>query len=278
MPKRWWRILSRRWIEGDIEIQSRLAFTRDLIIRAGEKAHEYFRSFDQLTIEQKGPQDVVTEADRNVETLIREAIDKQYPDDGIVGEEHDNVVSHSGYTWVIDPIDGTFNFVRDFPAWCVVIAVVHEAQTKMGVIYDPVHDELYEATAGGGAFLNGKPMNVAKTEGLHDGAVAISFHNASNKDRIIRFIQMLSDRGGVFIRIASGAISLAYVAAGRVNGFCETHMNAWDCLAGQLLIREAGGLVEVQDADEMLKAGGRVIAATPAIFDEVVAMADEAFK
>ncbi len=262
----------------DQHIKTRLEFTTNLIVRAGKEALRYYRSLDKLTIEEKGPQDLVSEADRNVEILIREAVNKRFPEDGIVGEEFDNVESRSGYTWVIDPIDGTANFVRNIPQWCVVLAVVHEAQTKMGVIYDPVHDEIFQATAGGGALLNGKPMHVAKTKGLHDGAVAVSFHNASNKNRIIQFIQMLSDRGGVFIRIASGAISLAYVASGRVNGFCEIHMNAWDCLAGQLLVKEAGGRIEQQNADDMLKHGGRVIATAPEIFDEVVAMADKSFR
>ncbi len=262
----------------DQELNARLEAAKTLIVEAGGEAHRYYRSLDSLTVEQKGPQDLVSEADRNVEILIRDAISKSFPDDGIVGEEHDNLQGSSGYTWVIDPIDGTANFVRGIPAWCVVIAVVHEAQVKIGVIYDPVHDEIFTAVAGHGAFLNGEPIRVAETEGLHDGAVAISFNQATNKKFVVNFITMLFDRGGAFLRIASGAISLAYVAAGRINGFFEPHMHPWDCLAGQLLIKEAGGIIEKQNADEMLVNGGRVIAGAPAVFNQIVAMAIESHK
>ncbi len=260
------------------QIDTRLEFAKTLSVEAGKVALEYFNSIDTLTVEKKGHQDLVSQADRNVETLIRDAIFKNFPDDGIVGEEHGNVESRSGYTWVIDPIDGTANFVRGIQAWCVVLAVVHEAKTKVGVIYDPVHEELYETASGKGAFLNGRPMKVAETEGLHDGSIAISYSPRSGMEHILRFMKLLSKERGAFVRIASGALSLAYVAAGRVNGFAEHHMNAWDCLAGQLLIKEAGGMIEEQNADDMLVHGGRVIGASPVIFDRIVEMADETFE
>ena len=259
------------------QIDTRLKFAKTLSIEAGKVALEYFKSIDTLTIEKKGHQDLVSDADKNVETLIRDAIFKKFPDDGIVGEEHGNVESCSGYTWVIDPIDGTANFVRGIPAWCVVLAVVFDAKTKIGVIFDPVHNELYAASAGNGAFLNDRPMRVAETEGLHDGSIAISYSPRSGMEHILRFMKLLSKERGAFIRVASGALSLAYVASGRVNGFAEHHMNAWDCLAGQLLIKEAGGRIEEQNADDMLIHGGRVIGASPAIFDRIVEMADASF-
>lgn len=261
----------------DTNIKIRLDFANALVESAGAEALRYFQSIEQLEIEQKGLQDLVSNADKNVETLIREAIDKKFPDDGIVGEEHTNVVSRSGYTWVIDPIDGTANFVRGIQAWTVVLACVHEAETKIGVIGDPVHGEIYSAAKDNGAFLNGKPMHVAKTTGLHDGSIGIGYSQRSGMQPILHFLKLLSEERGVFIRVASGALSLAYVAAGRLNGFAEQHMNAWDCLAGQLLVKEAGGMVEAQNADEMLVDGGRVIVATPVIFDKMVAMANEAF-
>ncbi len=262
----------------DAQIDTRLAFAKTLVATAGVEALKYFRSIETLQIEQKGHQDLVSDADKNVETLIRDAIGKAFPEDGIVGEEHDNVAGSTGYTWVIDPIDGTANFVRGIQAWTVVLACVHDGKTKIGVIGDPVHGEIYSAATGQGAFLNDKPMHVAKTDGLHDGSIGIGFSNRSGMEPILRFLHLLAVERGVFIRVASGALSLAYVACGRVNGFCEQHMNAWDCLAGQLLVQEAGGKIEDQDADEMLKVGGRVIVATPAIFDRIVEMADEAFE
>ncbi len=259
------------------EIDTRLAFAKALIEIAGNEALRYFNQLDKLDIEQKGHQDLVSNADKNVETLIRDAIDKAFPDDGIVGEEHENIATKSGYTWVIDPIDGTANFVRGIQAWTVVLACVHDDEVKIGVIGDPVHGETYSAAAGQGAFLNDAPMKVASTKGLHDGSIGIGYSNRSGAGPILRFLELLAKEQGVFIRVASGALSLAYVACGRTNGFCEEHMNAWDCLAGQLLIKEAGGKIEHQSADDMLIKGGRVIAATPAIFDKIVEMADEAF-
>lgn len=259
------------------DIETRLGFAKTLVEIAGKEALGYFNQLDKLNIEQKGHQDLVSDADKNVELLIRDAIDKAFPGDGIVGEEHDNVASKSGFTWVIDPIDGTANFVRGIPAWCVVLACVQDAEIKIGVINDPVHEETYSAALGNGAFLNGKPMKVAETKGLHDGSIAISYSPRSGMEPILRFMKLLSEERGAFVRIASGALSLAYVAAGRVNGFAEHHMNAWDCLAGQLLIKEAGGKIEAQNADDMLVNGGRVIGASPVIFDRIVEMADASF-
>lgn len=259
------------------QIDTRFAFAKTLVEIAGKEALRYFNDLDKLNIEQKGHQDLVSDADKNVELLIRDAIDKAFPEDGIVGEEHDNVQSKSGYTWVIDPIDGTANFVRGIQAWTVVLACVHEDEVKIGVIGDPVHGEIYSAAVGQGAFLNNEPMKVASTKGLHDGSIGIGYSNRSGMEPILSFLDLLAAERGVFIRVASGALSLAYVACGRTNGFCEEHMNAWDCLAGQLLIKEAGGKIEHQSADDMLINGGRVIAATPVIFDRIVEMADESF-
>lgn len=260
------------------EISTRLAFAKTLVEIAGKEALVYFNQLDKLNIEQKGHQDLVSDADKNVELLIRDAIDKAFLEDGIVGEEHDSVATSSGYTWVVDPIDGTANFVRGIQAWTVVLACVHEDEVKIGVIGDPVHEEIYSAAAGEGAYLNNEPMSVASTKGLHDGSVGIGYSNRSGMEPILQFLTLLAKERGVFIRVASGALSLAYVACGRVNGFVEEHMNAWDCLAGQLLIKEAGGKIEHQSADDMLVNGGRVITATPAIFDKLVEMADEAFR
>ncbi|MEP5950147.1 MAG: inositol monophosphatase, partial [Lentilitoribacter sp.] len=117
----------------------------------GTLALEYFRRLDRLEIEDKGPQDFVSDADKAVENHIRNLINAAYPDDGIIGEEDAPKSSSSGYTWVIDPIDGTANFITGIPSWVVVIAIVYEDQTHVGVIFDPVHDEMYLATRGQGA-------------------------------------------------------------------------------------------------------------------------------
>ena len=254
-------------------LDSAKAICRD----AGAEALRYFRDLGSLSVERKGHQDLVSEADRNVELLVRDRLTTLFPDDGIVGEEHAPAAGTSGYTWVIDPIDGTANFLTSIPAWAVVLACTHGSDIVIGVIYDPVHDEIYTARAGEGAYLNGKPMQVAQTEGLHDGTIGLGYSNRSKPRTVVRMADEILSRGGLFYRNASGAVSLAFVAAGRLIGYAEDHMNAWDCLAGQLLIQEAGGMIEDQDAQAMLAEGGRVVVGAPAVFEALCEMADRAF-
>jgi len=259
-------------------VTSRYEFAKGLAREAGEKALEYFRSVGELVIEQKGAQDLVSNADRDVETFIRARLAARFPDDAIVGEEQDNVAGTSGYTWVIDPIDGTANFLTAIPAWCVVLAVVHDDTTKVGVIFEPSANEMFAATLGGGAELNGAPIKVSATRGLDTGSLGLGMNGRTPASQVISFMELLVEKGGIFFRNASGALMLAYVAAGRLIGYAEPHMNAWDCLAGQLLVAEAGGRLEKQSADQMLQTGGRVVCSAPAIFDELIEMSDRAFR
>lgn len=262
----------------DEEINQRLSLAKSLAREAGEKAAGYFRSIGDLVIESKGVQDMVSNADLDVETFIWEKLTAAFPDDGIVGEEHGRIDSKSGYTWVIDPIDGTANFVSGIPAWCVILACVHDDQTIIAAIHEPCHDELYWGALGKGAFLNDAAINVSDTPALNAGNTGIGMNGRTEAGMAVRFVELLTNRGGLFYRNASGGLMLSYVAAGRLIGYAEAHMNAWDCLAGQLLVAEAGGCVEQQSANAMLVQGGRVVASGPKIFDELVSMADEAFS
>lgn len=259
------------------EIDRRLDSAREIAKGAGDMALAFFQDIGELIIESKGVQDMVSNADRDVESFVRTELAKRFPDDGIVGEEHEDVVGTSGYSWVIDPIDGTANFVNGIPAWCVILACVHEDETKIGVIHVPWSDELYWARKGAGAFVNDRALKTAQTEGFHDGNFGVGMNSRTDTRLVVDFISLLVEKGGLFYRNASGGLSLAYVAAGRLIGYAEPHMNAWDCLAGQLLIAEAGGCVERQSANDMLKEGGRVIVSAPVIFDALVAMSDEIF-
>jgi len=244
---------------------------------AGRFAIDFFRRVGSLKIEDKGPQDFVSEADKAVELRVRAGIERAFPEDGIVGEEHAPKPSMSGYTWIIDPIDGTTNFISAIPAWTVVIAIVKDDETVVGVTCDPIHDEMYLAKRGQGAFFNGEPLVCPSDTALSRGTVGTGYSNRTSPDGVRRLIDEIIKADGVFHRNASGALSLAYVAAGRLLGYVEEHMNAWDCLAGQLLIAEAGGRVEVQSADEMIEKGGRVVAGSAGVFDELVRIADAAY-
>lgn len=260
------------------DIAERYAAAQLISREAGALALSYFNSFDTLTIESKSHQDFVSEADKNVETFVRTAIANAFPEDGIVGEEDAPTQGSSGFTWVIDPIDGTTNFIHGIPQWCVAIAIVQNAQTVVGVILDPVQDECNHAMRGAGAFCNEAPIHVLKGRAFTNGSIGVGFSGRTRASgAIVTLIDRIIKAGGVFWRNGSGALSLAYVAQGKLLGYVEEHMNAWDCLAGQMMIEEAGGKVERQNADEMIRDGGRVVVSTAELFDEVVGLADASY-
>ncbi|RWM36583.1 inositol monophosphatase family protein [Mesorhizobium sp.] len=260
------------------DLDQRMHFAIDLARRAGELGLKYFRDLENLTIESKGHQDLVSDGDRNVELFIRAAIAEAYPDDGIVGEEHAPVTGRTGYVWVIDPIDGTANFVRGIPAWCVVIACAKDGETIVGVIHEASTGETFHGRLGGGAFVNGRPIKASGATSLSEGSVGTGLSNRAATEHVAVLISMIMAEGGVFFRNASGALMLAYAAAGRLLGYVEEHMNAWDCLAGMLLVEEAGGTILKPDPKTVLREGTQVIAGGEQIFPKLRALCSEAFR
>lgn len=230
-----------------------------------------------MTVESKGHQDLVSEGDREVELFIRAAIAEAYPQDGIVGEEHAAVAGTTGHVWVIDPIDGTANFVRGIPAWCVVIACARDGETEVGVIHEPSTDETFYGRLGGGAFLDGKPIKASDATSLSEGSVGTGLSNRASTTNVVVLIGLIMGEGGVFYRNASGALMLAYAASGRLLGYIEEHMNAWDCLAGMLLVQEAGGTVLKADPKTVIGKGTRVITGGKHIFPKLQLLCETAF-
>ncbi len=245
---------------------------------AGQLALTFFRERDMLKVSSKGDQDWVSNADREVENLIRHRLQNKWPEDGIVGEEGAQKPGSSGHVWVIDPIDGTTNFVNGLPVWCVVLACVSQGRTQVGVIHDPVHDETFSSARGYGARLNGVTIRVADGRSMRSGTVGVGYSNRIEAQSMTDIVSGVIEAGAMFHRNASGALSLAYVASGRLLGYIEEHMNAWDCIAGQLMIAEAGGRIELQEADEMIRTGGRVIAAAPNVFEQLVEIAESVWS
>jgi myo-inositol-1(or 4)-monophosphatase len=260
-----------------MEMTGRAARAAEIASEAGALALRFFSDQDTLKIEKKGHQDFVSQADREVEIAVRAALAKSFPDDAILGEEHAPTPGTSGFTWVIDPIDGTTNFINGIPAWTVVLAGVRGAKTEVGVIHDPCHSETYVAARGKGATLNGRKLALSDPRKLSEGSTGVGYSNRTDSRNVARLVNALIAEGGVFYRNASGALSLAYVAAGRLLGYAEDHMNAWDCLAGQLLVAEAGGRVEAQDAARMMAEGGRVIVGTEVVFPDLLRLAEASF-
>jgi len=256
-------------------IDARFALARTIAKEAGAVALGYFNTRDTLVVETKrDPQDVVSIADREVENLIRARVADLHAADGFLGEEYGLVEGHSGYTWVVDPIDGTSPFVNGMPNWCVSIAVLRDGEPVVGVIFSPCHDELYAAAKGNGATLNGKPLSLDQSRTIRNGVTGIGANNYVAPAVVAKTVENLLEAGGNFIRNGSGALMLAYVAAGRLVGYYEPYMHAWDCLAGYCLVKEAGGWYHPFPTDGgRLTKGAPVLAAGPGAREDLAKIA-----
>ena len=250
-------------------IESRLNAAKLICRKSGDEALRYFGRIDSLEVESKGPQDRVSQADRNVETLMRESIREFFPDDGIIGEEHEPTEGSSGFTWVIDPIDGTNNFVSGIPNWTTVLACVKDSRIVVGVTHDPNMNEMFYCKTGGGAFLNNEPIHSSSAESLSEGIFGMGFSPRIQPEEAAGIIESILKREGTITKNGSGALSIAYAASGRFIGFLELHMNAWDCFAGLLLAQESGCSVADYDVDSLLSSGGSVLIGSPAIISEI---------
>jgi len=248
-------------------LQDRYVFAQELAREAGQLAYDFYKRRDELAIESKGLQDVVSIADRKVEELIRARLAARFPEDGFLGEETGaSAGGTSGQAiWVVDPVDGTSCFLGGMPTWCVSIALVLDGEIEIGVIHDPNVDELYAARRGDGTFLNGRRQPVPPATSLKDGLFGTGFSHRSAPCEIVPFIDALLQEGGMFMRNGSGALMLAYVAVGRLVGYFEPHINSWDSLAGLLLVREAGGWTCDFLADDGLTRGNVCAAAAPGV-------------
>src|SRR5437879_6211478 len=242
--------------------------------RAGSVINRSARDLDLLTVTAKGPKDFVSEVDREAERTIVETLHATYPAHAILAEEgtsRDKNVD-AEYLWIIDPLDGTTNFLHGFPQYCVSIALQHKGQITQGVIYDPVRNDLFTATRGRGAFLNDHRMRVSRRQHLRDCLIGTGFpfRDGSDVDTYIRMMRAMMMETVGLRRPGSAALDLAYVAAGYYDGFWEIGLNAWDVAAGSLLILEAGGLVGDLEGENQYLFGGEVIAANPRVFAQII--------
>ena len=247
----------------------RLRAAKDVAREAGRTALAYFHDPDALEVVAKGRQDFVSQADHAVEILIRDRLQGLFPGDGFLGEEGGaaNGNSDANGIWVVDPIDGTTNFINQVPVWCVSIAYVRQGRIELGVVYDPNADELFAARRGHGAFCGQTRMSTSAAASLTQGTVGVGYSTRTSGTTAVESIRRLLDAGGIYQRNGSGALMLAYVGAGRLLGYLEAHINAWDCLAGILLVQEAGGWTNDFLANDGLLQGNPVIAAAPGVTD-----------
>ena len=206
--------------------------------------------------------DLVTEIDRAAERLIQTILRKASPDFGFLGEEHGERREPAPYRWIVDPIDGTNNFVHGFPFFGVSIGLEHRGRMVVGVIYDPMRRELFVATKGGGAFLNGRRIHVSRTRALARSLLSTGFSSnfLTHTQPYLRWFQAFQRQSHGVRRIGSTVLSLAAIAAGRMEGFYERDLWPWDMAAGILLVKEAGGRVTNLQGDPVVLERGRLVA------------------
>ncbi len=220
----------------------------------------------------KGEVDIVTEMDRRSEGLIVERIRREFPGHGIIAEESDERKAASGYRWIIDPLDGTTNYSHGFPVFCVSIGFEAEGEVILGVVYNPMLDELFVAEKGRGALLNNAPISVSRTASLGRSLLATGFPydlrtaSANNFDLFRNF----SLRAQAIRRAGSAALDLCYVASGRFDGFWEMKLSAWDTAAGTLMVTEAGGRVTDFDGGLYSNFKPRCLASNGLIHEEMM--------
>ncbi|MFK4824453.1 inositol monophosphatase family protein [Paenochrobactrum sp. BZR 588] len=248
-----------------VAIDHRADFCIQLAQSAAALALEGFQRQQGQPFSMKGPQDFLTETDGNVERHIKEHLAANFPDDGFLGEETGGTPGN--IAWVVDPIDGTANFARSIPHFCISIAFIAQGEVQFGVIINPALDEIYFARKGQGAFKNGQPIHVSATSNISATSFELGWSNRVPQEHYLRTLTDLLNAGSNVRRGASGALALAYVADGRSDGYAELHMNSWDCLAGLLLVREAGGVTGPFLSLDGLMKGAPVLAVTPAVAD-----------
>jgi myo-inositol-1(or 4)-monophosphatase len=220
-----------------------LAATVQIAEEAGQLVLQYFAS-DEVDVQAKGVRDVVTAADLASEQLIKRRLRQVFPDDGMVGEEGTDVPGTSGRLWYVDPLDGTLNYSRGIPIWCVSLALYRRDEPLVGVIHDPVRRETFSAAAGLGAWCNGHRIETSGVEAWDQAVVHITVDFTEGSLRAgLEDIQVVAPAVLRTRNIGSAALSLAYVAAGRLDAVLHRHAHAWDYGAGVILVQEAGGRV-----------------------------------
>ena len=243
--------------------------------RAGNLISNAMDQVDRLDITEKASNDFVTEVDRQAEESIIAVLQESFPNHGILAEENGEIPAKDGsteYQWIVDPLDGTTNFLHGFPQFAVSIALKHKGRLEHAVVYDPTRQELFTASRGGGAQLNDRRLRVTKRKSL-DGALlgtGFPFKQQQHLETYLNTFKALFPTTAGIRRPGSAALDLAYVAAGRLDGFWEIGLNSWDMAAGALLVQEAGGLIsDFSGGDDYLDTGN-VVAGSPKVFKAVL--------
>ena len=236
--------------------------------RAGEMMVRHLDRLDSIKVAEKETNEYVTEIDHLAEEIIVEVIRDHYPEHAILAEERGQEGEHD-FQWIIDPLDGTTNYVHGFPVFSISIAITRKGQLEHGVVYDPIRQEIFTASRGSGAQLEGRRIRVSQRNKINECLIATGFPYSKNQRYINEYMDMLKvvmKSSADVRRTGSAALDLCYVAAGRVDGFWEFGLKIWDIAAGSLIIREAGGRIsDFQGTDRYLKTGN-VVAGNPKVY------------
>ena len=258
-----------------------LATAVEAALAAGRIHRRYFRQ--HVKVEKKGPIDLVTAADLEVEREFRTLIGGRFPSHVVLGEEGaaddaarppKALVGEGRHRWIIDPVDGTTNFAHGLPLYCSTIALEVDGELRVGAVYDPTRDELFTAIRGGGAFLNGEPIRVSTAATLIDSLLVTGFpYSVQEKlEEMLGLFGRFLSKARAVRRLGSAALDMCYVAAGRLDGFWEEGLNAWDIAGGVLLVQEAGGRITSLDGGPFVLRSGRIIASNGLLHDQMRAV------
>ena len=270
--------------DRDFSMQAFLNTAVEAARKAGDIAQINFARINQSDIKTKAYNEFVTFVDEEAEKAIVEIIHSRYPDHTILGEEQGLKGDESDYLWIIDPIDGTTNYIHSFPVYCVSIALKIKGRLEVAVIYDPSRQELFTAIRGMGALLDGRKIRVSKQRTLQGALLGTGFPYRDQHDWLEVYLDIFIDFTrivGAIRRPGSAALDLAYVASGRYDGFWEFGLKPWDVAAGVLLIQEAGGLVKSMIPGEDAVESGSLLCGNSHLFDpmcEIVSKYDDRLK
>lgn len=248
----------------------------NIMIRAAEKAGRSltrdFGEVENLQVSRKGPADFVTAADKRAEEIIFEELKKARPDYSFLMEESGEVKGKdTDNVWIIDPLDGTHNFMHGLPHWCVSIALESKGRIEAGIVYDPVKEEIFRAERSGGAFVNGKRLRVSNNNSLERATIAVGYAepNTEKHKQFIKEVNSVSMVAPMIRRFGAAALDLCYVAAGRLDGYWERGLQPWDAAAGYLIVKESGGFVTSIDNEDNPVYSRNLVAGNQNIYTEV---------
>lgn len=248
----------------------------NIMIKAAEKAGRNltrdFGEVENLQVSRKGPADFVTAADKRAEEIIFEELKKARPDYSFLMEEGGVVKgANKDHKWIIDPLDGTHNFMHGIPHWCISIALETKGRIEAGVIYDPIKEEIFRAERSNGAFVNGKRLRVSSRNDLESSTIAFGSAqlNPSKQKRFMEELNTVSSISPMVRRLGAAALDLCYVAAGRLDGYWERDIKPWDIAAGVLIVKEAGGFASSIDDEANPIYNNQIVAGNQAVYSHL---------